>query len=655
MCGIFGLLSALPRPVGELKQYAERQFAALAHRGPNDRGWAAFAPEGKFLASERSGDEQSTAKAGLLLGQTRLSIIDLSPAGHQPMHSGDGRYTLVCNGEIYNYIELRRELAALGHSFSGHSDTEVLLAALIEWGEACLPRLTGMFAFAFYDAHARSLLCGRDFFGIKPFYYHQGGAGLAFASEIPALLESPHLSRELAAQQVYTYLRHGRYDIGGSTFFRDIQQLPPAHTLSVRPGASGAHGASGAPEITLRRWWKPDLALRSSLSFQEAAGHLQELFLDSVRLHLRSDLPLGVALSGGIDSSAVACAVRKLEPEAELHAFSFIAANSPVSEEYWANIAASHIRATRHSVTVKPQELAQDLDAMIRRLGEPFGSTSIYAQYRVFKLAQESGITVTLDGQGADELLAGYDGYPGQRASSLLLRGDIAGAVRFLRAWRRWPGRTLKPVLTRTLRELLPERLIPLGLRLAGRQPFPSWLDSERFRQLGVATGLPEDRRALFPHRDKVRQTLASQLVWDSLPSLLRHGDRNAMAFSVESRVPFLTKDIAEFCLSLPEEYLIDMQGRTKSVFRQAMRGIVPDEILDRRDKIGFATPERDWLRELSPWIAQTLHSAKDIPYLNMEEVRKDIPAALREKGAFDWSVWRRLNYIRWIQVFSIR
>ncbi|MDR1455022.1 MAG: asparagine synthase (glutamine-hydrolyzing), partial [Tannerella sp.] len=562
------------------------------------------------------------------------------------MFSQDGRYVLVYNGEIYNYLELRTELEREGIRFRSSGDTEVLLQALIHRGKACLPRLTGMFAFAFYDAREQKLLLARDYFGIKPLYWSKGQGNFSFASELPALLCFAGVSRKLSAQSVYNYLCFTRYDKGGDTFFRDIFQLPPACCMTVDTRA----GSVSAQET----FWKPDLSLSSPLSFADAAARMRELFLESVRLHLRSDVPLGVALSGGIDSSSVACAMRHLRPDAALHTFSFTAEDSPVSEERWASLTARHIGAVRHTVEVKPDELVRDMDDMLLRQGEPFGSTSIYAQYRVFRLARESGIKVTLDGQGADELLAGYWGYPGQRVASLLLHGDITGAWRFLRAKSSWPGSPMWETVRRAIREFTPARLIPFGLRLTGRDPMPDWLDIQAFEIERTSFTTLDDKFSMYPGcKDRVRQTLAYLLTWEGLQMLLRHGDRNSMAFSIESRVPFLTRDMAEFCLSLPEDYLIDMNGRTKSVFREAMRGIVPDAILDRRDKIGFATPELDWLNALSTWVEKTLESAGDIPYLRFEAAKKEWSAIKAGKKTFDRRVWRWLNYVRWVQLFK--
>ena len=645
MCGIFGSIT----PSGlscDTASLAEKLCKLLHHRGPDDRGWAAFSRSGTLLATEQEQTRLGDEKTAVLLGQTRLSIIDLSSMGHQPMHSEDGRYTLVYNGEIYNYLELRKVLEAQGVRFRSNSDTEVLLYSLIHKGSRCLTEFTGMFAFAFYDAHEQTVLLARDFFGIKPLYYCLDGSALSFASEIPAMLQFPGVEPKLAPQQVYNYLCFGKYDKGGDTFFQNIRQLPPGHLLRYNITSGIASEEC---------YWRPDLEKRSTLSFSDAAECLRELFLDSVKLHLRSDVPLGVALSGGIDSSATTCAVRYLQPETDLHTFSFIAEGSPLSEEPWAKLVANHTRATRHTVSVQPHELVRDLDHMLMALGEPFGSTSIYAQYRVFQLARDNGIKVTLDGQGADELLAGYMGYPGQRIASLLLHGDVLGAWRFFRAKSAWPGVSGANILRLTVREFTPEALLPVALRLVGKNTLPEWLDITAFRDSKTRFTVLDDRKVIYPSRDRVRQTLAAQLTWEGLPQLLRHGDRNAMAFSIESRVPFLTKDLAEFCLSLPEEYLIDMNGRTKSVFREAMRGIVPDATLDRRDKIGFETPEKEWFAAITPWIEETLDGTTSIPYLNLDAARDEWRAVRQNQRPFDRRIWRWLNYTRWARLLEVK
>ena len=632
MCGLFGHYSS--RSVENAAALQSRFLAAqraLHHRGPDDSGLETF-------LVKRNAD---ISPGSLSLGHTRLSIIDLSSGGHQPMHSGDERYTIVFNGEIYNYRELRAELTSAGYAFRTDSDTEVLLAAWAHWGVSGLRRLKGMFAFAVYDRQDESLTLVRDAFGIKPLFYSLDEASLSFASEVPALLKLLPSTPELDLQQAYDYLVYGRYDDQARTFYKGVAHLLPGHWLRV--DLKTLHTSD--PE----RWWWPSIEERTDLSFEDAAAQLREMFLNSVRLHLRSDVPLGAALSGGLDSSAVVCAMRHLEPEMPIHTFTYVARGSAVDEERWADIVNQHVGAIAHKVVVEPQELVEHLDDMIQAQGEPFGSTSIYAQYRVLKAAREAGITVTLDGQGADELLAGYDGYPSDAVHSLLDRHRYLEVFRFLKRWAKWPGRGNRRAFVMLMQVLVPGALRGLAYRTTGRTPTPSWLNVEYLSGLGVRLRPPNKRKSLRDaQRRRLVGALRESLTGHGLASLLRHGDRNSMRWSVESRVPFLTIEMAEFLLSLPEPYLLGPDGQTKRIFRAAMRGIVPDELLDRRDKIGFQTPEQEWLRDQSKEIDQWLSAAESMPFLNVSESRRQVERILRDETIFKTQAWTLINFCRW-------
>ncbi len=318
----------------------------------------------------------------LALGFRRLSIIDLSETGHQPMPSSDGRYWIIFNGEIYNYVELRMELEALGHRFRSHSDTEVLLAAYAQWGPKALLRLVGMFACAILDTHERKLFLARDPFGIKPLYYVRSAGFFAFASEIKALLDIPGLRRTVNPERLYLYLRHGLTDHGSETMFAHIRQLPAAHYLEIP--------LQGGPSSLPQQYWSMDLSRHPTYSFDEAAEQLRELFVHNIRLHLRSDVAVGAALSGGIDSSSIVSAMRHVEGEKlELHTFTHVAEDPSINEEHWAEMAGQAASAAIHKVKPTAEDLACDLERLIAMHDEPFGSTSIYAQYRVFGLARD--------------------------------------------------------------------------------------------------------------------------------------------------------------------------------------------------------------------------------------------------------------------------
>jgi asparagine synthase (glutamine-hydrolysing) len=613
----------------------------LEHRGPDDHGWLALSREGVRLGRGHS----CPSEAEVLLLHRRLSILDLTDAGWQPMGTPDGRHYIVFNGEIYNYLELRAELEVLGHVFRSRSDTEVLLHAYTEWGQQALSRLVGMFAFAILDTHARRLFLARDCFGIKPLYYTHATAAFAFASEIKALLELPGRSRRADPQRLFDYLRHGRTDHGGGTMFADVCQLPAAHYLEVsldRPG-----------EVCPVRYWQVSLDEPLDVSLEAAAARLRELFLESIRLHLRSDVPVGAALSGGIDSSAIVTAMRQVEPRLEIHTFSYVAEDPALSEERWVDVVGRGAGAVLHKVQPTPDELIAELDELIYQQEEPFGSTSIYAQHRVFRLAREAGITVMLDGQGADELLGGYRPYLAARLASLARQGRWTEASRFLVRAARQPGTGgIGRILLQTGSLLVPAGAQAQARRLAGKPLMPPWLNARWFAEHGV--------RPQIPHSNGMREVLHDQLhqtlVETSLPMLLRYEDRNSMAHSIESRVPFLTTPLVEFILRLPEEYLIAADGTSKNVFRRAMRGIVPDAVLQRRDKIGFATPEQAWLAKLRPWVDKTLagEAARRIPALHGPGVQREWTAVLQGRKPFDFRVWRWVNLIRWAERFGV-
>ena len=622
MCGIAGGWWPQPAPA---KTQLPQALHAMRYRGPDNQGFELYPFNPAVVA----------------LGQVRLSIIDLSAAGHQPMHSPDGRWAIVFNGEIYNYRELRAELRTLGHSFTSDTDTEVLLAAWAHWGQACLPRLTGMFAFAVLDKQSATLTCVRDAFGIKPFFYSaQAGSGFRFASELPALQQLLPGKPELNWQRAYDYLVHGDYDSTPDTFYAGVHHLPPGHCLSVNL-------ANGQPTIP-QRWWVPNITERPGWKFDDAVEQVREQFLQNIRLHLRSDVPLGAALSGGIDSSAVVCAMRHVEPDLPIHTFSYIASGSDVNEERWVDLVNAHVGAIAHKVSATGSDLARDLDNMIRAQGEPFGSTSIYAQYRVFQLARERGVTVTLDGQGADEMLAGYNGYPGQRLRSLIETGQWRPAWSFLNKWARWPGRdrihAAKTLVAATTQEQLYQALRTLN----GSRITPNWIRPGPLADAGVQLRIPRQTPIIDQSGRRVMAELAASLSQRGLPALLRHGDRNSMCFSVESRVPFLTLDLVNLLLSMPESYLISSNGETKHVFRAAMRGIVPDAILDRRDKIGFATPEQVWLLSIADTIRQWLKADLGLPFFDQKKALEAFEEVVSGRRKFDWQIWRWINFCRW-------
>lgn len=630
MCGILGGWWLGNQPSVTYK--IQMSLSKLAHRGPDDRGYTQFPVNGGHL----------------FLGHTRLSIIDLSSAGHQPFVSACGRWSLIFNGEIYNYKELRLELQKNGHHFQTNTDTEVLLISWKQWGITSLKKMIGMFSFVMYDSEDGSITCVRDAFGIKPFYYGFTNNSFYFASEIPAVLALQSEKPKLNWQTSYDYLIHGHYDNQKDTFVDGIKHLLPGHYIVFNPQEKFT--------IEQSRWWQPSVIPVSNLSFAQAAEELRHRFLENIKLHLRSDVPVGAALSGGIDSSAVVCAIRHVCPDIQINTFSYIAKGTELSEESWVDRVNKFSGCVSHKISTNGDELFEDLDNLIRAQGEPFGSSSIYAQYKVFQLAKKHGIKVTLDGQGADELLSGYIGYPGYRIQSLMENGNWIEAYNFVNNWSKWPGRSRSLALKYYASLVLSENFYDAAKTFQGFNSAPAWINTDLMKDAGVRVSFQRETQSPAFSGRRVIEELSKSLETKGLPGLLRHGDRNSMAFSIESRVPFLTTDLADFLLSLPEQYLISDSGETKSVFRAAMRGIVPDEILDRKDKIGFSTPENYWLTGMPERINGWLEGSEFIPFINKDAVLREFDMLKTgKKVARNWSTWRWINFIRWYNLVGFQ
>lgn len=638
MCGIAGHVAA----ASELVDAAalDRALTSLSHRGPDDSGWLMWCRDGS-VRKGRPPVGSADARVGLV--STRLAILDLSTAGWQPMTSADGHQHIVYNGEIYNYLELRGELEALGYRFTTRTDTEVLLSAWAAWGGGALARLVGMFAFAILDTHLGELVLARDHFGIKPLFVSQSATSLAFASEIRPLL---HLRDERGVDPdgLYDYLRWGLVDHGEQSLFASIRRFPAGHfaRIDLRD-----------PALVIRSqpfWAIP--AERREVAPSDAADEIRRMFLDSIRMHLRSDVPVGAALSGGIDSSAIVAGARLMGgPDLDLRCYSYIADDARLNEEKWVDLAASAARVPVSKVRVTPADLVADLDALILAQGEPFATTSIFAQWAVFRAARRDGVIVLLDGQGADELFAGYRLLLGAKVRDLLREGRrVAGFRLAARVAREDGSAVVARAAVRALAPRLPPPLRRMALATGSATAYPSWLREDWFHGRGSA-GSRDGRQP-----ERLHDLLLSMFRSTRLPSLLRFEDRNSMHFSLESRVPFLYPPLVEFVFSLPLDALMDREGRSKVVFRQAMRDIVPAAILARRDKIGFETPETRWLRELRPWIERTLGAgaARAIPALRHDVVERQWRPMVDGERSHDPVLWRWLNVIRWAAVYEV-
>jgi asparagine synthase (glutamine-hydrolysing) len=658
MCGIAGFYSARePAQPARVRAMTDR----LRHRGPNG--------EGMLLVDTRRGaiwDGEGTApdvRFDLALGHRRLSILDLSDAGRQPMASASGKQWLVFNGEIYNYLELRAELVQLGHSFRSGTDTEVLLAAYDQWGIDCLQRFNGMWAFGLWDSARGELYLVRDRMGVKPLYYAHGSDWLVFGSEIKALLAHPLVVRRPNAAIIYDFLSLRLADHTNETFFEGIHQLPNAHYLVLRPGQPPR----------LQRYWDAQPQFRSDASPAEetaAIDRFRELFDDAVRVRLRSDVPIGTCLSGGVDSSSIVVTANRLMfDELELdHAlvgdrqrtFSACFEDPRFDERPFIDKVIEATGASTYRVFPSGDRLWQDLPHLLDHMDEPFHSTSQYSQYNVMRLVRESGVTVTLDGQGADELMAGYPTYHSIMLATMLRAGRLAASAREASATLRMKGRgrTGAELLLRTAYALLPVAITsPFRTMLAPR--FASYSPEGRSLQVmrdDVNRRYRERRETWIETRSAAMHDLGKRLYSDvfqfSLPSLLRYADRNSMAFSVESRMPLLDYRLVEHIFSLPLSMIV-RDGWTKWVFRKAMAGSLPADVRWRKDKMGFVTPEGVWLRAGKQHIADVLSGelmAKDfldpaVVRSRLDEYVASTSANARYTDVFRWYIlelWMR-------------
>jgi len=680
MCGIAGLCNFSEATVDT--GLLLRMASCMRHRGPDDEGYAfintrdgvfktsggkdtpAAVRESRYLYSPVSEIDSVDAHSGnfnLAFGHRRLSIIDLSPAGHQPMCNRDGKCWIVYNGEIYNYVELREELKSRGHNFMTQSDTEVILQAYEEWGFDCLNKFNGMWAFALWDCRSRKLFCARDRFGVKPFYYYADIRLFTFASEIKALLQHPAVTRQVNEEVVYNYLMWGFLGYSADTFFKDVRQLEPGHYLVV----------DVAGDIAVKKWWRidvnADIGDVSDTGARENADKLAALLEDSIRLRLRSDVPIGTCLSGGLDSSSIVCLANRLMFD-DASASSLVAGDrqktfsschhdARIDERKFIEEVIQRTNAEKNYVFPDGEIMWQDLPSLVRHQDEPFGGTSIYAQWCVMQKVRQRGVKVLLDGQGGDELLAGYHPYYGTFLINLLLAGKLAQSFKEagkIAAITGWPRMTASAAMSAAVSVY---NFLPAPLQIAGRR-LNSSLQGTQMHKLVQKDfdkkyfgGSMAHFKGLTGDYCNLQKRLATD-VSTELAVLLRYEDRNSMAFSVEARVPFLDYRLVEFAFSLPSAYKIH-DGWTKWILREAMKCVLPEDIRWRQDKLGFPTPQQHWLSQNKSNI-RGLFSHRDCMcsgYINTTRIGGDLDALL-QSDASAAAFWRIINLELWMKAF---
>ncbi len=615
MCGIAGIVGNGPVNAAAVEAMAD----LMVHRGPDDSGlWSA--DDGRAV-----------------FGHRRLAIIDPTPAGHQPMASADGRLVITYNGEIYNYVELARRLEAEGHVFRSKCDTEVLLALYERWGEAGFKELNGMFAFAIYDGRAGRLVCARDRFGEKPLLYAEAAGFFAFASEYKALLALDGVSSVLDSGRLLTFLNQPRrgLDDARETVFAGVRQLLAGEVMRVDLATL---------QTTISRYWNltPD-ADAVGISEADAVERFGELLRDAVAIRMRSDVAVGSCLSGGLDSSSIVCLNRlQIGGDVPYHVFTGRFPGTDADEWSYAEQVVQAARVECHVIEPKPQRLAAEMASFAWLNELPVGSTSQYAQWCVFRLAKETGVTVLLDGQGADEVLGGYEQYFRNYIRSRVQAGDALIAFEE------------EPAIRRRYPEAMSDKLQVLKLRA----PFAFKRAVAHLIQRGsdFRFGLSADAAAALaaPVEGESTLTLFDALREDAfhahLPTLLRYGDRNSMAHSREVRLPFCDHRLAEFAFALPPGYLMG-GAETKRLLRNAMKDVLPEGIRTRWNKQGFLPPQERWFADgLIDLARDTVESEvfRSRGYWDQRWWRQMIKRLSKGEGHLAWPLWKPLIAEAW-------
>ncbi|WP_027720761.1 asparagine synthase (glutamine-hydrolyzing) [Maridesulfovibrio zosterae] len=577
MCGIAGFFATSTD--SSISQDEIRKMTyAIRHRGPDDSGC--------LLIDKKTGetilfhDDEVGPGPGygqVAFGHRRLSILDLSVRGQQPMGHHETGVWLTFNGEVYNYVELSKELESLGHHFETTTDTEVVVKAYVEWGEDCFRRFNGMWALALYDPRSDKLILSRDRFGKKPLYYYNSGKHILFSSEIKSLLTHSGTPKEVNESKLVDYAgRHYRYvDDNSESFFKNINQVPKGHILTV----------TGQGRSELKKYWdinyEPDFSAKHSE--QDIVAMFRNLLEDAVRIRLRSDVPVGCMLSGGMDSTSITCMAA--EHSTNMHTFSGVTGSGCYDESEYINLVAEKANSKHKYIYPDPGEMFSTLKEMMSFHDEPICTVTWYCTYVIIREIAKEGIPVILTGHGGDELLAGYWDHYHYNFDDIRSEGKDDSYE--MKAWldnhNRDPNECVRE--KKFIESLKANRRIALDKF----SQYTSCLSKK-------ITGDVEKKIECPEFGGELTKRLYLEMFNETIPASLRAEDRNMMAFSIENRVPFLDYRLADLCFNLGNEYKI-RNGLGKWLLREAMKGILPEKVRTRKDKAGFIAPFDNWIR----------------------------------------------------------
>lgn len=629
MCGIAGLIYKNENTV--IAQEIEKMLDTIIHRGPDGVGKEIF-------------DNK------IALGHRRLAIIDLSKDGHQPFCI-NSRYWITFNGEIYNYLELREKLIEKGYSFSTKTDTEVLLTAFIEWGENCVNYFNGMWAFAIYDSAKNKIFCSRDRYGIKPFYFELTDKRFVFASEIKELIavkEDNEIKVEM--DNFIAYLATGVLEANERTMFAGIKKLMGGYNLTFDCNSFA---------INIYKWYDLSKIELNKSSKEENYDLFREKFLKAVNLRLRADVSVGSCLSGGLDSSSIVCAVHKnLEKSGKeeiQYTVSSCFEDKRYDEQEFIDAVVRDTGVKAYKIFPNMDESFDELDKIIWHMDEPFAGTSIFAQWNVFKAAKECGLTVMLDGQGADEQLAGYTPFYKVLFIDCLKHGKIKRLMHEIKAYQEHRASTEVVKMWEILLSTITSTVLPDWIRARGNKIFR--------KRYGDGLPFPAEfydnpvSKSVYKSYDKRNpQNYIDASMHCGMSALLHYEDRDSMAHSIESRVPFLDYELTEFIFSVPIGQKIQ-EGKTKNILREGMKDILPPEIYNRYSKLGFVTPEDQWVKDNEEIVYHELENACDVlsALLDKDKILSWYKEHVNSTQRGDNTWFRIICAAHWVQIFNVK